>query len=98
MAAVPLLTTLQFLVYPNLWHPQGDRKKVIVDDILPTLETFLGTSAKTSNRWKSADHNIGDIEGFDDPVFDDPLSRGMLVASHPSAAPSLWHRGKISIM
>ncbi|KAF3397099.1 hypothetical protein DPV78_008018 [Talaromyces pinophilus] len=41
---------------------------------------------------------IGDLEGYDMPDFDDPLSRGMLVASHPSTASALWHRGNISIM
>nr|AFQ98106.1 hypothetical protein [Talaromyces marneffei] len=41
---------------------------------------------------------IGDLEGFEDPEFEDPLSRGMLVASHPSITPSVWHRGSISIM
>jgi hypothetical protein len=29
-----------------LWIPQGDRETVLVDDALPTLETFIGISEK----------------------------------------------------
>lgn len=71
---------------------------MFVDDVLLTLETFIGIFEMRGLNETKANHSAGDMEGFDDPEFEDPLSRGMLVASHPDTAPSVWHRGRISIM